>query len=78
MNNGTDFTLFLTCTSVYQNEIVEWIILNISGNVERQYSNTSYSSTITFVNPSNDFTSVYRCRSNDTGLYKDVSVIERM
>jgi len=75
--NGTDSKLTLTCTSVHQNEIVEWIMLNISGNVEQEHSNYSYSSTITFINPSDDFASIFRCKSNDTLLYKDVDIIKR-
>jgi len=75
--NGTDSILTLTCTSVHQNEIVEWIMLNISGNVEQKYSDNSYSSTITFINPSDDFASLLRCKSNDTLLYKDVDIIKR-
>ena len=75
--NGTDAELSLTCTSVYQNEIVEWIMLNISGNVELEVSNNSYSSTITFTRPAEDFTSIFRCKSNSTLLFKDVAIFKR-
>ena len=73
--NETDSKLSLTCTSIYQNEIVEWI--RISGTVEQEQSNNSYLSTITFANPSNDFISIFRCISRNTLLYKDVTVTKR-
>jgi len=75
--NGTDSKLTMTCTSVYQNEIVEWIMLNISGNVKQEHSDDSHSSNITFINPSDNFASIFRCKSNDTLLYKDVYVLKR-
>ena len=75
--NETDSKLSLTCTSVYQNEIVEWIRLNISGTVEQEQSNNSYLSTITFANPSDDFNSIFRCISRNTLLYKDITVTKR-
>ena len=75
--NATDLELSLTCTSVYQNEIVEWIRVDITGNVEQELSNNSHSSTITFTNPTDDFNSTYRCKSNNTLLYKDVYIINR-
>ena len=75
--NETDAELSLTCTSVYQNEIVEWVMLNISGNVELEVSNNSYSSTITFAHPTDSFTSISRCKSNNTLLYKDVAIFKR-
>ena len=75
--NGTDAELSLTCTSVYQNEMVEWVMLNMSGNVELEVSDNPYSSTITFTNPSDGFTSIFRCKSNNTLLYKDVAVFNR-
>ena len=75
--NETDSKLSLTCTSIYQNEIVEWIRLDISGTVEQEQSNNSYLSTITFANPSNDFTSIFRCISRNTLMYKDVTVTKR-
>ena len=75
--NGTDTKLSLTCTSVYQNEIVEWIMLNIFGNVEQELSSNSYSSTITFTHPTDDFNSTFRCKSNNTLLYKDVFITKR-
>jgi len=78
VTNGTDSKITLTCTSVYQNENVEWIMhLNISGNVKQEHLNDSHSSTITFINPSDDFASIFRCKSNDTLLYKDVYIIKR-
>ena len=77
MANGTDAELSLTCTSIYQNEIVEWIMLNISGNAELDVSNNSYSSTITFALPTDDFTSIFRCKSNNTLLFKDVVIFKR-
>ena len=75
--NGTDAELSLTCTSVYQNEIVEWIKLNMAGNVEQEQSNDSHLSTISFVQPSDDFNSTFRCKSNNTLLYKDVVITNR-
>ena len=75
--NSTDFKLSLTCTSIYQNEIVEWIRVDITGNVEQELSNNSHSSTIMFTNPSEHFISTFRCNSSNTGLYKDVSIMKR-
>ena len=75
--NETDAELSLTCTSLYQNEIVEWMMLNISGNAELEVSNNSYSSTITFALPTDDFTSIFRCKSNNTLLFKDVAIFKR-
>ena len=75
--NGTDTDLSLTCTSVYQNEIVEWIRLNMVGSVEQDQSSDSYSSTLSFSQPSDDFNSTFRCRSNNTLLYKDVFITNR-
>ena len=75
--NGTDNELSLTCTSIYQNEIVEWIMLNMAGNVEQEQSNDSHSSTISFAQPSDDFNSTFRCKSNNTLLYKDVFITSR-
>ena len=75
--NGTEIELFLTCTSVYQNEIVEWITLNIFGNVEQEQSNDSHSSTITFTQPTDDFNSTFRCKSRNTLLFKDVIITKR-
>ena len=77
MVNGTDTKLSLTCTSVYQNEIVEWMRLNMAGNVEQEQSSDSQSSIITFVNPSDGFNSTFRCKSNNTLLYRDVFVTIR-
>ena len=77
MFNGTDSELSLTCTSVYQNEIVEWIRLNIIGSVEQEQSNNSQSSTITFEQPSENFNSTFRCISQNTLLYKDVVITKR-
>ena len=77
MANETDSKLSLTCTSIYQNEIVQWIGLNISGTVEQEQSNNSYSSTITFANPSKDFTAIFRCISRNTLLFKNVTVTKR-
>lgn len=76
-NFGVDTTLSLICTSVYQNENIEWIRLNTSGNVEQELLNSPHSSTITFTNPTDDFTSIFRCKSNNTLLFKDVSIINR-
>ena len=75
--NGTDTELSLTCTSVYQNEIVEWIRLNITGDVEQEQSSNSQSSSITFAHPSEDFYSTFRCISRNTLLYKDVFITKR-
>ena len=77
MVNGADIELSLTCTSMYQNEIVEWVALNISGKVELKVSNVSYSSTITFARPADNFISVFRCKSTNNLLFKDVAVIKR-
>ena len=55
-------------------DVVEWIMINQTGTVQRQITNTSnVSSTLTFTNPSDDFTSYMRCISNYI-LYKDVFV----
>ena len=75
--NETDTALSLTCTSIYQNEIVEWIMLNMAGNVEQEKSNDSHSSTISFAQPSDDFNSTFRCISQNTLLYKDVFITKR-
>ena len=75
--NETDTELSLTCTSVFQNEIVEWIRLNMAGNVEQEQSNDSHLSTISFALPSDDFNSTFRCKSNNTLLYKDVFITNR-
>ena len=75
--NGTDNELFLTCTSVYEDEIVEWIKLNIFGNVDQEQSNDSHSSTITFTQPTDDFNSTFRCKSSNTLLFKDVIITKR-
>ena len=75
--NETDTALSLTCTSIYQNEIVEWIMLNMAGNVEQEKSSDSYSSTISFAQPSDDFNSTFRCISQNTLLYKDVFITKR-
>ena len=75
--NGTDTELSLTCTSVYQNEIVEWIRLNITGNVDQEQSSNPYSSTIMLAHPSEDYYSAFRCISQNTLLYKDVSITKR-
>ena len=77
VDNGTDTELSLTCTSVYQNEIVEWIRLNNTGSVEQEQSNNSQSSSITFAHPSEDFYSTFRCISQNTLLYKDVFITKR-
>ena len=77
VDNGTDTELSLTCTSVYQNEIVEWIRLNNTGSVEQEQSNNSQSSSITFAHPSEDFYSTFRCISRNTLLYKDVFITKR-
>ena len=77
MFNGTDTKLSLACTSVYQNEIVEWIRLNITGNVEQEQSSDIYSSIINFVNPTDDLYSTFRCKSSNTLLYKDVHITKR-
>ena len=77
MFNGTDSKLSLICTSIYQNEIVEWITLNTSGSVEEKqsYNSDSYNN-ITFLNPTDNFMSMLRCKSKNTLLYKDVTVIQ--
>ena len=75
--NGTETELSLTCTSIYKNEIVEWIMLNIIGNVEQEPSSNSYSSTIIFSHPSEDLYSTFRCKSQNTLLYKDVFITNR-
>ena len=75
--NGTDTELSLTCTSVYQNEIIEWIRLNITGNVEQVPSSNPYSSTIMLAHPSEDYYSTFRCKSQNTLLYKDVVITKR-
>ena len=75
--NGADTELSLTCTSVYQNEIVEWIRFNITGDVEQEQLSDSQSSIITLANPSDGFNSAFRCKSNNTLLYKDVFVTIR-
>ena len=73
--NGNDTKLSLTCTSVYQNEIVEWI--KMDGNVEEERSSTLYLSTISFINPTDDFNTTFRCKSHNTLLYKDVFITNR-
>ena len=72
--NGNDTTLSLGCTSVYENEIVQWIEISMSGSVEQELSSNSQSSIITFVNPTDNFSSTFRCISNNTLLYKDVYI----
>ena len=74
---GTDTKLSLTCTSIYQNEIVEWIRLNMVGSVTQEQSSDFYSLTINFINPTEDFYSTFRCKSNNTLLYKDVHITKR-
>ena len=76
VDNGTHIKLSLTCTSVYQNEILEWIELSSSGTVKQEYSNNSHSSNITFVNPSNNLT-FFRCKSKSTSFFKNVSITKR-
>ena len=76
--NGTDSKLSLTCTSIYQNEIIELIRLNTFGSAEEEQSYSSYSYNITFINPTDDFMSILRCKSKNTRLYKDVTVIQSM
>ena len=46
----------------------------MAGNVEQEQSNNSHSSTISFAQPSDDFNSTFRCKSNNTLLYKDVFI----
>ena len=75
--NGNDTKLSLTCTSVYQNEIVEWIKIDMGGNVEQKQSSTLYLSIISFVNPTDDFNTTLRCKSHNTLLYKDVFITNR-
>ena len=75
--NGTNTELSLICTSVYQNEIVEWIRLNTIGSVEQEQSNSTQVSTITFAQPSENFNSTLRCISHTTLLYKDVVITNR-
>ena len=75
--NGTETELSLTCTSIYKNEIVEWIMLNITANVEQEPSSNPYSPTITFSHPSEDLYSTFRCKSQNTLLYKDVFITKR-
>ena len=75
--NGTDAELSLTCTSVYQNEIVEWIRLNNTGIVDQVLSTNPYSSTIMLAHPSEDYYSTFRCKSQNTLLYKDVVITKR-
>ena len=77
MINGTDNELSLTCTSIYRNEIVEWIMLNITGNFQLQLSSNPYSYKITFSHPSEDLYSTFRCKSQNTLLYKDVFITKR-
>ena len=77
MTNGTDTKLSLTCTSVYQNEIVEWNKIDMGCDVEQEQSNNSQSSTITFKQPSENFNSTFRCISQNTLLYKDVVITKR-
>ena len=77
VTNGTDTKLSLTCTSVYQNEIVEWNKIDMGCDVEQEQSNTSYSSTISFVKQTNDCNITFRCRSKNTLLYKDVIITNR-
>ena len=77
MINGTDNELSLTCTSIYKNEIVEWIMLNITGNIEQELLSNPYSPTITFSHPSEDLYSTLRCKSQNTLLYKDVFITNR-
>ena len=57
-------------------DIVEWIMINQTGTVERQYTNVlNISSLAMFINPSNDFMSYLRCRYSDHRyLYKDVFI----
>ena len=73
--NGNNTKLSLTCTSVYQNEIVEWI--KIGGNVEQEQSSILYLSTISFINATDDFNTTFRCKSRNTLLYKDVFITNR-
>ena len=75
--NGTDNELSLTCTSIYKNEIVGWIMLNITGNIVQELLSNPYSPTITFSHPSEDLYSTFRCKSQNTLLYKDVFITKR-
>jgi len=69
-------TLTLTCTSDHQFDIVEWVMINQNGTVQKQSTATSnVSSTLTFSNPSDDFISQMRCISNNI-LYRDVLVVK--
>ena len=72
--NGTDIELSLTCTSAYQNEILEWMSFSTIGSVEQELSSNPYVSTITFAHPTDGFNSTFRCISQNTLLYKDVLI----
>jgi len=73
---NTNGTLTLTCTSDKMFDIVEWIVINQTGTVERQYTNTfNISSTALFINSSDDFISYLRCDySHHRSLHKDVFI----
>jgi len=66
-------TLTLTCTSDDQLDVVEWIMINKTGIVRKQFTNVSnVSSSITLINPSDSFTSILRCSNlYYRHLYKD-------
>ena len=55
-------TLTLTCTSGDMFDVVEWIMINQTGTVETQFTDTSnVSSSVKFINPSDNFALYLRC-----------------
>ena len=63
---NNDDILELMCRSDNMFDVVEWIMINQTGTVQKHITNTSnVSSTLTFSNPSDDFTSQMRCTSNN-------------
>jgi len=55
-------TLTLTCTSNDMFDVVEWIMINQTGTVQKQFTNTTnVSSSVTFTKPSDNFTLYLRC-----------------
>jgi len=74
INNNT---LTLTCTSDNMLDVVEWIIVNQTGMVHSFFSDISnVSSTITFTNASDNFTSYMRCSSNNGYLSKEAYIVK--
>ena len=70
-------SLTITCTSddTCMSDVL-WVIINQTGTVEKHFTNISnVSSSVTFINPSNNFTSYLRCGfSHHSYLHKDVFI----